>query len=68
MAGPLSKQDLANAKAGYYECCELDQEIEKAKACGLNCDEQELHNTGLKEFYRQVLDRYSQPSPVPPAK
>jgi hypothetical protein len=65
MVTPLSKADLAACKAGYYECCELDKELERASACGLNVDEQQLHNTGLKEFYRQVLDRYSLPSPVP---
>lgn len=67
MALNVTKQDLANAKAGYYECCQNDRDIEDCKACGLNVDEQELHNTALKEFYRQYLERFARPSPVPPA-
>lgn len=59
MATPLTKTDISNCQAGMYECAELEKEIERAQACGLDCQEAELRNKHLQEFYRKVLENYS---------
>lgn len=55
---PLTKADLANANSGIYECRVCEQEIERAKACGLDCAEQEARMMHLKNFFQQVLLNY----------
>ena len=58
MNPPLTKADLANAKAGAYECEMLSRELERQKACGLDCDELELRNEHLRKFFEAILEQY----------
>ena len=55
---PVTKADLAAAKTGHFECTENEKEIERMKACDLNCEEQELRNEQLKQFYRKFQEQY----------
>lgn len=55
---PLTKTDIQNAKNGCYECNLLDQEIQRQKNCGLDCDELELRNEHLRKFFQAILDNY----------
>jgi cell fate (sporulation/competence/biofilm development) regulator YlbF (YheA/YmcA/DUF963 family) len=67
MKGPLTKTDLASAQAGLYDCRQLRQEIEKAQACGIDCDEQELRCEHLAKFFQAILDNYHpETQPLPP--
>lgn len=57
----LTKKQLADCKAGMYECSQILQLIEKAQACGIECEERELRTQHLNQFYRGILDNFSQP-------
>jgi hypothetical protein len=59
MTGPLGKKDLGEAKAGLYDCRQLRPFIEKAQACGIDCNEQELRNEHLAALFQKLLDNYS---------
>jgi hypothetical protein len=67
MKGPFTKTDLASAKAGLYDGRLLRQEIEKAQACGTDCNEQELRCEHLMKFFQDILTNYHPDSqPIPP--
>lgn len=60
----LSKKDLTDARNGIYECRELQKEIDRMKACGLNCQEQEAQTQLLLDYFQKVINNYSQQSPA----
>jgi hypothetical protein len=55
---PLTGKDIQDAKNGSYECELLRRELERQKACGLDCDELELRNEHLDQFFKAVCEQY----------
>ena len=58
MATPLTSTDIAQAKAGHFECTELEKELDRMRSCGLNCDEASVRNEHLKQFFRAIQEQY----------
>lgn len=58
MEVPVTKADLAVAQRGHYEATELEKEIDRQRACGLDCDEDELRCRHLKEFFAKYQSQY----------
>lgn len=61
MDGILSKADLKLAAQALYQCNQVDQQIEAAKACGLDCAEEETRCQHLKDFLSKVQETYQSP-------
>ncbi len=63
----LTRSDISNAMKGHYECTELEKEIARQQACGLDCEEAILRNEHLKRFFQGIQDQYG-PLVNPPRK
>lgn len=59
MSSPLSKPDIKNAQAGLYEIQQCKDEIEKMKACGLECGELEARALLMEQFFKGVQTHYA---------
>lgn len=63
MNNPLSKPQLGGAQAGCYECQLTDQLIARMKAVGIDVSEAELRNAELNQFFRGILQQFSEWKP-----
>lgn len=54
----LTKADIANMKTALYNCQLTGEKIDRMKACGLDCSEQEERCQHLTHFLRKAIETY----------